>query len=172
MTIDWPGVFADAWGRWKRDRPLLLPLAGLFLFLPQFAFYLLAAPFPRLTPEQARDTEALLAPGSPLVVWMTHNAPGMLATVELGSTDARAWPLVPTEALIDSGDGTRVILERDGAFVPVAVTPGRSAGGLTEIHAGLGGGETVVASGQFLIDSEANLNGALRNLAPPKAVAP
>lgn len=81
MTIDWPGVFADAWGRWKRDRSLLLPLAGLFLFLPQFAFYLLAAPFPKLTPEQAQDTEALLAPGSPLVAWMTHNAPGMLATV-------------------------------------------------------------------------------------------
>jgi len=81
MTIDWPGVGADAWGRWRRDHALLLPLAGLFLFLPQFAFYLLATPFPALTPEQARDTAALIAPGSPLIEWMTHNVPGMLATV-------------------------------------------------------------------------------------------
>ncbi|MGN6278115.1 MAG: hypothetical protein ACTHM8_05270 [Sphingomonas sp.] len=83
MTIDWPGVAADAWGRWKRDRALLLPLAGLFLFLPQFAFYLLAAPFPQISAEQAQDTAALLQPGSPLVAWISHNAPGMLATVLL-----------------------------------------------------------------------------------------
>ena len=81
MTIDCSGVAADAWGRWKRDRALLLPLAGLLLFLPQFAFYLLATPFPQLTAEQAQDTSALLTPDSPLVAWITHNAPGMLATV-------------------------------------------------------------------------------------------
>lgn len=93
--------------------------------------------------------------------------PGMLADVRLGDAEARAWPLVPTEAVIDTGDGTRVIVEKDGAFVPVAVTLGRSAGGLTEVRTGLGGGETVVASGQFLIDSEASLSGALRNLEAP-----
>ncbi|HEU4960469.1 MAG TPA: hypothetical protein VFT56_08680 [Sphingomonas sp.] len=83
MTIDWPGVAADAWGRWRRDRQLLLPIAGLFLFLPQFAFYLLAQPFPALTPEEARDTAALLKPDSPLMGWASHNAPGMLAAVLL-----------------------------------------------------------------------------------------
>ena len=81
MTIDWAAVFADAWERWKRDRQLLLPLAGLFLFLPQFAFYLLASPLPDLPASAGDDVQALLAPGSPLVVWMTHNAPGMLASV-------------------------------------------------------------------------------------------
>jgi Cu(I)/Ag(I) efflux system membrane fusion protein len=35
---------------------------------------------------------------------------------------------------------------------------------MTEILAGLKGGERVVASGQFLIDSEANLSGALERL--------
>jgi Cu(I)/Ag(I) efflux system membrane fusion protein len=35
---------------------------------------------------------------------------------------------------------------------------------MTEILAGLKGGEKVVASGQFLIDSEANLSGALERL--------
>ncbi|HEX7656527.1 MAG TPA: hypothetical protein VF404_05980 [Sphingomonas sp.] len=81
MTIHWSGVFSDAWRCWRRDRALLWPLAGAFLFLPQFAFYLLAAPFPALTPEQASDTAALIAPGSPLMDWATHNAPGMLASV-------------------------------------------------------------------------------------------
>lgn len=51
--------------------------------------------------------------------------------------------------------------------MPVAVTIGRSAGGLTEVRSGLGGNEIVVASGQFLIDSEASLNGALDNLQVP-----
>jgi Cu(I)/Ag(I) efflux system membrane fusion protein len=35
---------------------------------------------------------------------------------------------------------------------------------MTEILSGLSGGEKVVASGQFLIDSEANLSGALERL--------
>ena len=48
MKIDWAGIFTDAWGRFKRDRQILLPLAGLFLFLPQFAFYLLVPPLPRI----------------------------------------------------------------------------------------------------------------------------
>jgi len=93
--------------------------------------------------------------------------PGGRGDGGLGDRDARAWPLVPTEAVIDTGDGTRVIVEKAGAFVPVAVTLGRSAGGMTEVRTGLGGGERVVASGQFLIDSEASLRGALENLKAP-----
>lgn len=85
MTIDWRGVGSDAWARWRADHALLWPLAGLFLFLPQYAFYLLASPAPALTAEQARDTAALFAPGSPLVAWMTYNAPGMLATALLAT---------------------------------------------------------------------------------------
>ncbi|MGN6375392.1 MAG: hypothetical protein ACTHMG_07535 [Sphingomonas sp.] len=81
MKIDWAAVFADAWHRWKRDRQLLLPLAGLFLFLPQFAFYLLATRVPTLPPGAADDPARLLAPGSPLIAWMETNAPGMLASV-------------------------------------------------------------------------------------------
>jgi Cu(I)/Ag(I) efflux system membrane fusion protein len=38
------------------------------------------------------------------------------------------------------------------------------AGGYTEIVDGLRGGEKVVVSGQFLIDSEASLSGALERL--------
>jgi Cu(I)/Ag(I) efflux system membrane fusion protein len=48
----------------------------------------------------------------------------------------------------------------------VPVRPGRSAGGYTEVLAGLAGGERVVVSGQFLIDSEASLSGAWQRLPP------
>ena len=37
----------------------------------------------------------------------------------------------------------------------------RSADGMTEVVSGLRGGEKVVVSGQFLIDSEASLSGVL-----------
>jgi Cu(I)/Ag(I) efflux system membrane fusion protein len=55
------------------------------------------------------------------------------------------------------------------------VHTGRSADGYTEILDGLHGGEQVVVSGQFLIDSEASLSGALERLgeggAAPAAAA-
>lgn len=92
-------------------------------------------------------------------------APGMFAQVTLQPIAAKAYPLVPTNALIGSGDEARVIVQADdGGFTPVAVHAGRSSGGMTEILSGLVGGERVVASGQFLIDSEASLSGALERL--------
>ena len=91
--------------------------------------------------------------------------PGMFAQVSFDPTGSRQVPLVPSDAVIGGGEDTRVIVLRaDGRFDPVAVRIGRSAGGFTEILAGLGGGEQVVASGQFLVDSEASLSGALDRL--------
>ena len=46
-----------------------------------------------------------------------------------------------------------------GRYQPAEVTTGQEAGGQTEILAGLSEGEGVVASGQFLLDSEASLSG-------------
>lgn len=92
-------------------------------------------------------------------------APGMFAQVALQPTAAAERPLVPTEVLVGAGAQARVIvLDEDNTFRPVRVQTGRSGGGMTEILAGLKGGEKVVASGQFLIDSEANLSGALERL--------
>jgi Cu(I)/Ag(I) efflux system membrane fusion protein len=93
-------------------------------------------------------------------------APGMFAQVSFrGPDDSATHPLVPDEALISTGTDTRVIVaDGKGRFRPIAVRPGRSANGMTEILAGLQGGEQVVVSGQFLIDSEASLSGALQRL--------
>jgi len=92
-------------------------------------------------------------------------SPGMFASVQLNPTPDEAVPVVPDDALIATGTHTRVILaEGDGHFRAVSVRTGRAAGGYTEVLDGLHGGEKVVVSGQFLIDSEASLSGALQRL--------
>jgi len=92
-------------------------------------------------------------------------APGMFAQITLRPVAGVEHPLVPSDALIGAGAQARVIvLGDDDKFRPVVVQTGRSSGGMTEILAGLKGGERIVASGQFLIDSEANLSGALERL--------
>lgn len=85
--------------------------------------------------------------------------PGMFATVHLGGTSGTAL-LVPSEAVIRTGKRTLVMLaDGRGRFRPAEVRIGREASGQTEILAGLAAGEKVVASGQFLLDSEASLTG-------------
>ena len=92
-------------------------------------------------------------------------APGMFAEVALQSVAGAPVPLIPSEALIATGDDSRVIVQMaSGEFRPVRVRTGRSGGGRTEILAGLTGGERIVVSGQFLIDSEASLSGALARM--------
>ena len=96
-------------------------------------------------------------------------SPGNAASVALGG-DTRAALLVPSEAVIRTGTRTIVMLaKRDGRYQPAQVRTGREGGGQTEILAGLAPGEKVVASGQFLLDSEASLTGiAVRPLDGPK----
>jgi Cu(I)/Ag(I) efflux system membrane fusion protein len=85
--------------------------------------------------------------------------PGMFATVHLGDTP-RAALLVPSEAVIRTGKRTLVMLAQPkGRYRPAEVRTGAEANGQTEILAGLNDGEKVVASGQFLLDSEASLTG-------------
>jgi len=85
--------------------------------------------------------------------------PGMFAGVSLSGDRGEAL-LVPSEAVIRTGMRTLVVLALpDGRYRPAEVRTGREGGGKTEILAGLARGEKVVASGQFLLDSEASLTG-------------
>jgi Cu(I)/Ag(I) efflux system membrane fusion protein len=85
--------------------------------------------------------------------------PGMFAQVALGG-EARVALLVPSEAVIRTGTRNLVMLAgRQGHYSPAEVRIGADANGQTEILAGLSEGEKIVASGQFLIDSEASLSG-------------
>lgn len=85
--------------------------------------------------------------------------PGMFATVHFTGSGATAL-LAPSEAVIRTGKRNLVMVAgAGGRFQPVEVKTGREGGGRTEIVAGLGEGQKVVASGQFLLDSEASLSG-------------
>lgn len=88
--------------------------------------------------------------------------PGMLMRVRLGAEKPVSRLLVPTEAVITSGKRSVVLVAgENNSMQPVVVTTGRDIGGDTEILSGLSEGQKVVASGQFLIDSEANLKSVL-----------
>ena len=77
-------------------------------------------------------------------------------------------PLVPEV-------GARFLLELagdDGAFRPVDVETGIESGGRTEIKQGLTAGQRIVASGQFLIDSEASLRATRTRMQDEAVSAP
>ena len=85
--------------------------------------------------------------------------PGLFATVHLDGA-AHSALFVPSEAVIRTGARAVVMVAGEtGRFHPVEVRIGRESGERTEITAGLDEGQKVVASGQFLIDSEAGLSG-------------
>jgi Cu(I)/Ag(I) efflux system membrane fusion protein len=85
--------------------------------------------------------------------------PGMFASVQFGGQPQPAL-LVPSEAVIRTGRRTLVMLAQPGGrFQPAEIRTGREADGRTEVLGGLSKGEKVVASGQFLLDSEASLSG-------------
>jgi Cu(I)/Ag(I) efflux system membrane fusion protein len=89
--------------------------------------------------------------------------PGMYVEVSLASAARRALT-VPTEAVIQTGTRSVVIVMDGERFRAVTVKTGVEMAGRTEILEGLKPGERVVVSGQFLIDSEASLKGALDRL--------
>ncbi|WP_420874081.1 efflux RND transporter periplasmic adaptor subunit [Novosphingobium olei] len=85
--------------------------------------------------------------------------PGMFASVAFAG-DGRPALLIPSEAVIRTGLRTLVMLALpDGHYRPAEVRIGRESNGKAEVLAGLAAGEKVVASGQFLLDSEASLSG-------------
>jgi Cu(I)/Ag(I) efflux system membrane fusion protein len=112
-----------------------------------------------LLPEISADTRTIKArielanPSGALV-------PGMFANVILRPAASGEALLVPSEAVIQTGKRSLVIVEQgDGQFKPVEVELGAEGKGQIEVRKGLQAGQKVVASGQFLIDSEASLKG-------------
>ncbi len=90
---------------------------------------------------------------------------GQFAQVHLETGDVQPVLYVPSEAVIRSGTRTMVIVATDNhRFEPVEVQIGADSQDRTVILAGLQEGQKVVASGQFLIDSEASLQGVLTRM--------
>jgi len=81
--------------------------------------------------------------------------PNQFAEVGISGVAQSDVLTVPTTAVIPTAHGARVVRKNaDGSFQPVRVSVGQSAEGWTQITAGLSPNDEVVASGQFLIDSE------------------
>jgi Cu(I)/Ag(I) efflux system membrane fusion protein len=104
--------------------------------------------------------------------------PGMYATVDFAAQQRREALLVPSEALIRTGERNVVLVAetaQDGKaqFKPVDVQLGDESGGMVEVRKGLAAGMKIVVSGQFLIDSESSLKAAVTRLsdAPPQGEA-
>jgi Cu(I)/Ag(I) efflux system membrane fusion protein len=94
-----------------------------------------------------------------------HLRPGMFASVHLVAAPREDALLVPSESIIKTGVRSVVIVADDTShFHPAFVQVGAEYAGNSEILDGLAVGQQVVASGQFLIDSEASLRGAFANL--------
>lgn len=98
--------------------------------------------------------------------------PGMYAMLIFAGQRGKEVLLVPSEAVIRTGTRDVVIVALgEGRFRATEVEVGAEARGRSEIRKGLKPGEQVVLSGQFLIDSEASLSGAIARLESVKPAA-
>ena len=98
--------------------------------------------------------------------------PGMLLRLQL-SGPATMRLVVPAEAVIRTGArAVAIVRKASGAFEPREVQLGADLGDTVEVVQGLNEGDQVVASGQFLIDSEARLKSVLGAMATATPAAP
>ena len=93
--------------------------------------------------------------------------PNMFARVSIMGDDIGDVVHVPREALIRGGKVNRVVVALGGGrFKAQPVSIGIESGDRVAILHGLSHGDEVVTSGQFLIDSESNIEAALSRMSP------
>ena len=86
--------------------------------------------------------------------------PDMYADVEI-RVSLPSNLTVPAEAVLDAGEHKTVFVDRgNGFFEPRQVKTGERDGNRIQILSGLSGGERVVTSGNFMIDSESQMKSA------------
>lgn len=91
--------------------------------------------------------------------------PNMFARITIYGTEKEPVLHVPREALIRGGAANRVVLALgEGRFRSQPVEVGIESGDRVEIRSGLRADDVVVTSGQFLIDSESNIESALARM--------
>lgn len=100
-------------------------------------------------------------------------APGMFVSLEFSGMPEKPQLVVPSEAVITTGERSVVIVARQGGGFDVAnVTTGTEVEGRTAVLTGLSEGQSIVLSGQFLIDSEASLKSTVARLETAAEPAP
>ena len=91
--------------------------------------------------------------------------PNMYANVKIFGGAKENTIVIPLEGLIRSGREERVIIALgEGMFEARQVLAGIESGNYVEIIKGVKAGESIVTSGQFLIDSEASMRGSLTRM--------
>ena len=91
--------------------------------------------------------------------------PGMFAQVRLDAGKSVPTLLIQSEAVIRTGKRDVVLVALNGGrFQPVEVKLGQESNGQVAVLAGLEEGQSIVVSGQFLIDSEASLKGIVARM--------
>ena len=99
--------------------------------------------------------------------------PDMYADVVISSEISGKILLVPSEAVIRTGSRNIVVTSLGGGkFLPKEITAGSEGEGFIQVLSGLDEGDTVVTSGQFLIDSESNLREAMNKMLEAQQQAP
>jgi len=97
---------------------------------------------------------------------------GMFAQVSLQGAAQGEAVTVPAESVVRTGRRTLVyLLDAPGRYRPVEVEVGPEIGERIVVRKGVEAGQQVVASGQFLIDSEATLQGVTARAASAPAAA-
>ena len=87
--------------------------------------------------------------------------PDMFAEIKINSQTQKEALVIPSEAVIRSGNNTQVFVVRgQGKYEPRKVKLGIESHGHVVVLAGLREGDEVVTSAQFLIDSESKLREA------------
>jgi Cu(I)/Ag(I) efflux system membrane fusion protein len=89
--------------------------------------------------------------------------PDMYVDAEIDTGSPAPVLAVPDSAVLDNGSRQIVLVDRgQGRFEPRDVKLGHRGGGYVEVRNGIGDGEPVVVSANFLIDAESNLKAALK----------
>lgn len=100
-------------------------------------------------------------------------APGMFVSLEFISEAGEPQLAVPSDAVIMTGERNVVIVAREGGGFDIAeVSVGAEAEGKTAILSGLEEGQSIVVSGQFLLDSEASLKAAASRFSAEEPAKP
>jgi Cu(I)/Ag(I) efflux system membrane fusion protein len=87
--------------------------------------------------------------------------PGMYGNVAL-DLPAASGLVIPSEALVDTGEHQYAFVARgEGHFEPRLLRVGGRSGDKVQVSEGLAEGETVVTTGNFLLDSESRLRAAV-----------
>ncbi|MCP4956779.1 MAG: efflux RND transporter periplasmic adaptor subunit [Photobacterium aquimaris] len=97
-----------------------------------------------------------------------HNGqlkPNMFANITLTPKTETAVLTIPAQAVIRSGDMTRVVLaEGNGKYRSVKIEISREADDLVEVVAGLTTADRIVTSAQFMLDSESSKSADLSRI--------